>query len=58
MRKTDGCVWAEMVLGGLSEQSRAGRRVVLQFCAIRMGTTSKRETDGLVKTDNKSKDPS
>ena len=58
MGKADGCVWAEMVLGGLSEQSRAGRRIVLQFRATRMRTTSKKETDGLVKTDNKSKDPS
>jgi len=39
-----------------SERSRAGRRIILQFCAIRMGATSKREMDGLVKTDNKSKD--
>ena len=51
MGKTGGCVWAEMVLGELPEQSSAGRSIVLQFRAIRMGATSKRETDGLVKTD-------
>ena len=51
MGKADCCVWAEMVLGGLSERSRVGRRIVLRFCAIRMGITSKRETGGLVKTD-------
>ena len=50
MGNTDGCAWTEMVLSGLFERSHAGRSIVSQFCAIRIGTTSK-ETDGLVKAD-------